>query len=396
MRNFNEYTNRKQWTMGFTRKRSRRGVTLVFALFLMTILIGMLAFSIDIGYLATSKAEMRRTADSAALAGGWQLLDSKIKGESTYNATTAMKLAASQMALQNQVCNVGPTLQTTGESTDITEGYLSSLSSNSTLTSNSQNPFQAVRVRVQKTATSNGAVPYFFAKILGQTGKEMTVDATAAIATQIKGFNTPPTSGADNIDLLPFAFDLDTWNAMLAGGGSDIYNYNTVSGTLTSGCDGLREINLYPQGTGSPGNRGTVDIGGANNSTADLARQIVSGISAQDLVDLGKPLVLDANGTMTLNGDTGISAGVKDELASIIGQTRCIPIFSCVSGNGNNANYTIVEWVGVRILYVELTGSMNSKQVIVQPAPILVRNIVAGDASRTWSDSVYSPVVLVQ
>jgi hypothetical protein len=99
---------------------------------------------------------------------------------------------------------------------------------------------------------------------------------------------------------------------------------------------------------------------------------------------------------MTLNGDTGISAGVKDELASIINQTRMIPIFSHVSGNGNNATYTIVQWVGVRILKVKLTGSMSSKQVIVQRAPVVARNVVAGDSSRTWSDAIYSPVVLIQ
>ena len=55
-------------------------------------------------------------------------------------------------------------------------------------------------------------------------------------------------------------------------------------------------------------------------------------------------------------GDTGISAGVKDELASIIGQTRIIPVFSSVSGNGNNATYVIVRWVGVRVMAVKLTG----------------------------------------
>ncbi len=379
----------------FARERSRQGVTLVFALFLMTTLAGMLAFSIDIGYLAMSKSEMRRTADSAALAGGWQLLDSKIKGDSSLQATSLMRTAASQVAFQNRVCNSGPILQTFGEETDITEGYLSSLSESSTLSSNAQNPFHAVRVRVQRTAQSNGIVPFFFARVFGETGTQMTVNATSAMAIQVKGFSSPPTS-ASGINLLPFALDLQTWNAMLNGGGSDIYSYNAVTGLLTSGSDGIREVNLYPQGTGSPGNRGTVDIGGSNNSTADIARQIIHGVSAEDLDDLGKPLVLDANGTMALNGDTGISAGVKDELASIIGETRIIPIFSNVSGNGNNANYTIVQWVGVRILNVKLTGSMSSKQLIVQPAPIIARNVVPGDASRAWSNAIYSAVILVQ
>ncbi len=98
---------------------------------------------------------------------------------------------------------------------------------------------------------------------------------------------------------------------------------------------------------------------------------------------------------MTLNGDTGISAGVKDELTSIIGQVRIIPVFSTVSMNGNNAMYKIKKWVGVRIMAVRLTGPMKSKHVMVQPAPVIIRNVVPGDASRSWSSHVYSPVVLV-
>ncbi len=58
--------------------------------------------------------------------------------------------------------------------------------------------------------------------------------------------------------------------------------------------------------------------------------------------------------------------------------------------------YTIVRWVGVRVLAVKLTGPMNGKHVMVQPAPMIVRNGVPGDASRQWSDAVYSPVVLVK
>ncbi len=95
------------------------------------------------------------------------------------------------------------------------------------------------------------------------------------------------------------------------------------------------------------------------------------GISEADCNELGKPLIFDSNGQLTLNGDTGISAGVKDELASIIGQTRVIPIFSSVTGNGNNAQYRIVKWAGVRILAVRLTGAMSKKMVMVQPAPII-------------------------
>ena len=375
--------------------RRRRGAAIILAAFLMGVLVSMLALSIDIGYIAASKAEARRTADAAALAGAWQMVDTASQNGNTCELTAEVNNAANNMAHMNLVCNSAPSLSIEGQETDIAIGYLSSLESSATLSTDSNNPYRAVRARIRKNEASNGQVPLFFAKFFGQNGRDMIVESTAATAMQIKGFNSPA-SGAANLNLLPFALDEQTWIALLNGSGTDNYGFTASNSSVNSGTDGTNEVNLYPQGTGSPGNRGTVDIGNSNNSTADLSRQITSGISTQDLYGLGKPLVLNDNGSMTLNGDTGISAGVKDELASIIGQTRIIPVFSTVCGNGNNATYTIVRWVGVRIMDVKLTGSMSSKYLIVQPASVIARNVVVGDSTRTWSDSIYSPVVLVK
>src|SRR5262245_37132334 len=192
---------------------------------------------------------------------------------------------------------------------------------------------------MNKNSAENGKVPYFFARVFGMTGQVLRTEATAAIVRDMKGFNAP--ADGSNLELLPFSLDIDTWNKLVNNNSTDNYKWNSETKQVESGSDGKVEVNLYPQGTGSPGNRGTVDIGGANNSTNDIARQIVNGISAQDLSALGKPLQFDSNGKLGLNGDTGISAGVKDELASIIGKPRIIPVFETVSGNGNNANYTI-------------------------------------------------------
>jgi len=102
-----------------------------------------------------------------------------------------------------------------------------------------------------------------------------------------------------------------------------------------------------------------------------------------------------ADGTLHLNGDTGISAGVKDELASIVGKTRFIPIFRSVVGPGNNADYTIVKFVGVRVLAVKLTGSSSGKYVMVQPANIVAKGAIYSSGAPS-TDYVYSPVWLVR
>jgi hypothetical protein len=353
-----------------------------------------LAFTVDTGYLASSQAEIRRSADSAALAGCWELYDGLVQGKTLSQSEADVAAESALYAGINKIANASPGLSNEANSRSVEVGYLSSINSTS-ISTNAGLPFHAVRVSVKRSSQQNGEIPYFFGRIFGDSGRAIDASATAVMARKISGFTTPG-NFLETLDVLPFALDLQTWNTISANTAPDTFRYNSTTGAVTAGSDGVREVNLYPQGTGSPGNRGTVDIGGANNSTADIARQIVYGISQADIQELGKPLNFNSSNTMTLNGDTGISAGVKDELASIIGKPRIIPVFSTVSGNGNNANYTIVKWVGVRILKVTLTGSMSQKAVMIQPAPIISRNFVISNSAIDTSEYIYSPVLLTR
>lgn len=375
------------------RREARRGATLILTVFTLFVLFTFLAFSVDSGFLAGARAEMRRTADAASLAGCWEMYRQLQAGATHDAAKPPARQAAADYVLLNRVTNSDVVADASPTSREIEVGYVASLN-DSILTQNSALPFMAVKVSVLKSKERNGEVPFFFGKIFGRSGQQMQASATSVMAQKISGFSLPPGS-ADKIKILPFALDLQSWTAMKECCGPDNYRFDAQTGQIVTGSDGLREVNMYPQGMGSPGNRGTVDIGGANNSTADLARQISSGISRDDLQQLGKPLKFQEGTGLTLNGDTGISAGVKDEIAGIIGQTRIIPVFSTVTGNGNNASYTIVKWVGVRVLAVKLTGAMSQKMVMVQPAPIISRNVVV-DVSSESSDGVFSPVLLVE
>jgi hypothetical protein len=193
---------------------------------------------------------------------------------------------------------------------------------------------------------------------------------------------------------------VETWNDLMNGAvatdnWTSTWDAAHQKWVVTSGADGTKEVNLFPQGTGSPGNRGTVDIGSSNNSTADIARQILTGISPADMAKMGGKLQFNDSGTLTLNGDTGISAGVKDELGSIIGQPRIIPLFNKVVGPGNNAQYTIVKFVGVRILDVDLAGKMDDKRVMIQPANVRIKGGIPSTGPQV-TNYIYSPVWLAR
>jgi Flp pilus assembly protein TadG len=370
----------------------RKGNILVMTAVLMTGLVAVLAFAVDIGYIYAVRTELQRSADAAAIAAAWELIDKNGKPGNETSATLAYSATgkAAQFAGLNTVTNAAPTLSTS----DVVVGYMANPSSpNDAIVSTPLGILpNAVQVHVQKTSAQNGQVPFFFARVLGFDQTAMDAQATAAYISSFAGFRAP--ADGSNLNILPFALDEDTWNS-LPTNGTDQWSYNNDSKTITAGGDGIREVNLYPQGTGSPGNRGTVDIGGSNNSTADIARQIVYGISPADLAYMGGSIQFDGNGVLHLNGDTGISAGVKDELASIIGKPRLIPIFRSVIGPGNNADYTIVKFVGVRILDVKLTGSMSTKHVTIQPCNVVAKGGIYRQGAAT-TQYVYSPVWLVR
>jgi hypothetical protein len=261
-------------------------------------------------------------------------------------------------------------------------------------TSDSQK-YNAVQIRVRRVSAQNGEVPMFFGKTLGLNSVATQAIATAIIEKNILGFRTPDDN--ETINVLPYAIDRETWNNLInSGTGSDNWTWDESNNTVVFGPDNIKEVNLFPQGSDLTGKRGTVDIGSSSSTTADHERQIVQGINKQDMLELGKPLEFDGSGNLTLNGDMGISAAVNDELVSIIGKTRVIPIFDSVAGTGNNCTYTIVQWAGVRIVDVKLVGAASSKRLMVQPASVVSKYASPNPDSTPTSWFVYTPPKLVR
>jgi Flp pilus assembly protein TadG len=380
------------------RSRARKGAVTVLAAILSIVMLGMVAFSVDVGYLLSVREELQRTADAAALAAVWDYGKRMSDGENVTLSELGARENAQLFAECNGVGNVDPELDANVDNSsdgDMVFGFVEDFynPTMNTGTATASNPYNAVKVVVRRDETLNGQAPMFFGRVFGLEGTGLHAEATAALVRNVKGFSTP--YSGENIDILPFALDLDTWNSWMAGSGADAWTWDPELKQISSGGDGKLEVNLYPQGTGSPGNRGTVDIGSSNNSTADIVRQILYGISPDDLAHHGGSLVFNEDGELFLNGDTGISAGVKDDLAAIKGQPRIIPIFSEVHGPGNNAIYTIVRWMGIRIMDVKLTGPMSQKRVTIQAAPVVGPGVIPSTTVGT-SAYVYSPVVLVK
>jgi len=368
-------------------------------------LLGMASLTVDVGMLYRARAEAQASADAAAMAGAWRLLDNdKLKGTANMTAEIAdARTIAAQIAARNVIVNQSPSLDanTSNDANgDIMVGYLSDPDHNTgeSLPTANASQFNTVRVHVRRDPQHNSPIDLYFAGVFGRLTTNISAEAYATFKDGVVGWKVTDNTG--NAGLLPLALKVDAWNNLLAGTFTtgDNYAYDPATGAVTAGHDGINELNLYPGGGATQlpaGNFGTVDIGDPGNSTADLARQIRYGVSADDLAYYGGELKLGPSGTLSLTGDTGLSAALKEDLTSIIGQPRSIPLFSTVAGPGDNSVFTIVGFACIRILDVNLTGSMSSKKVIIQPAFCVDDSALTGPGSGS-SYFVYQPVHLVR
>lgn len=384
----------------------RRGIVLVLAAALMVSVMGFAALVVDLGFIMVVRSQMQTAADAAALAAGGELA-------SGYGPGATL----TQSAMMTKAQTSGQTLASANGMLDRATAYLDP-ARDLTFGKRTWNgesgkweyqwgvgPYDTVKATIHRdqnpvntgvTVQPDGPLNLFFARALGNKTAAYKSTAIAALKPGVGVRVAPGSSGT--CDVLPIALDQQTWTNLLAGTGSDNYSYDPATGTVSAGSDGVLEVNIYPTGSSNlpPGNRGTVDFGSCNNSTADLSRQIRYGLNASDLSHFPNNELNFESGPMIINGDTGISAGIKDDLASIIGKPRAMPLFTAVSGPGNNAMYTIPKLVGVRIVYVKLTGSPSQKKVVVQPATFVSKQVITSNTQEIQPDSIFSPVRLVQ
>ncbi|MEZ6062496.1 MAG: pilus assembly protein TadG-related protein [Planctomycetaceae bacterium] len=392
--------------------QSRKGAVMVFAAAMLIVVIAFAAFTVDFGMVTLTKGQMQNAADSAAHAAVLEVSRAYGPGaEMTQSqAENIARQRAVEMVSRFRTGDVESTVA--DEVRDVRVGRRSwDDAAQEWVQEWGVSPYNMVEVTVRRTNAETTSLPMTFARILGRDNFELTTTSVAAMYPGV-GFvlnpnpDPPPHSDPPNdcIDILPIALDLESWTNLLDQhyhgtnhGYDDDYSWSNSNGVNHCRGDGIPEINIYPDlNSGlAPGNRGTVDLGSANNSTNDIKRQIIHGLNAYDMSFFpNNRIEFDANGALYLNGDTGISAGIEDALQSIIGQVRAIPIFIEVTGQGNNATYTIVKFVGIRIIDVKLSGGPNKRHLTVQPAVFSDSHVLRGNVDVNVDSILSQPVVI--
>ncbi len=403
-------------------REPRRGSALILAALALIPLIAIVAFAVDWGRICVTKAELQRAADSAAMAAAWELLEAR-SPDSRMSPATAI-VEAQRAAMEYSAMNTALGKPIILQREDIEIGYLANPTQpGGELDMTRPELFNAVRVHVRRDAGSNGAIPMFFARIIGKDDADSGATATAAFIDNVGGFQAPVAQDGPHIPMLPLALDLETWHAAVNGEGPDEWRWDSVKNQFVRGSDGVPEFSLYPEDSKArdkkqsrlhkrsrseqpesslADDRGTVNIGTGAYSESHIVRQILNGVSLQDWEFHDGSLTFDENGELRLSGKRGLDKDFKEELLSIRGQGRIVPIFSHFeaddehSGGNDRAEgiYTIVEWAGVRIAEVVMNG--RNARIIAQAGEVTTAGTVSASTTSRKSRYISSPVWLAQ
>ena len=238
-----------------------------------------------------------------------------------------------------------------------------------------------VRVTLRRDSSANGSLGLFFARIFGVTNAALTAKATATIysAGTITSFDG--TLGV-NGKLLPVTYNVNAWNTFLTTGKSP-------DGIVHLGPNGDTQLQIYPSPGNAPGNFGLLSTGPPSTNTPDFSDWIQNGSSPSDLAYLNSHNQVPATPSdpSSWSGGPGMKSSLKDDFQTAMGETRLMPVFEPVStspyqaasGNGSNATYAVVGFVGVTITQA-IGASMN---ISVQPVSVIDPTAIFDSSSVT-------------
>ena len=439
-------------------KRQRSGAVAIVAAILLVMLLGFVALAIDLGYIVLTKTSMQACTDAACLSGGTELIDGMgVDAASPDSVTESARAIAKDYAARHRNGDVESSYIDSDR--DVRFGWATFDDESNEWVKNWEDEIPdaggynligvTLRRNVANSSNDDRPLPLIFARVMGRQFSNLETTAAAVVM---------PANGVrfgqgddDTADVLPFVLRVIQWEKYRRAQAyyevhglpsdpveiSEIIDNETNNywGTQPSGeplfghwvlknnnppefkqdfadvwscecaidaqesdvlfgSDGVLELDIFPRDDYTSGNFGTVDVGSSSNSTADLSRQILNGVNADDLSYLpGGALTLP----VSLQGDTGVSAGIKDELEAIYGQCRAILLFTTVYNPGNNALYEVVDLAGVRVMEVKLTGSLEYKHLSVQVCQTVLGNATPDTGNPVGKGTtVFTPLILVE
>jgi len=357
-------------------RENRRGTLAPLGAILMVPILGMTAFSVDMGWISVTRSELKNAADSAAIAAAGQLIDgqvlynlpSQIAKDAVVSAAQSSAMGyARQFAARNRA---GGVLLTQLNDADVEFGVTDAARNYAPLGEWGGYP-NTVRVTLRRDASANGPLGLFFARLWGIQSTDLRATSAATIYTgsEVEGFRSD--TDVHSL-LLPVALDVNVWNQFLWTGQSG-------NGKIYSGPNGAPQLQVYPCPKNAPGNFGLLCVGPPASSATAFRDWIDYGPSPDDLrymMDHGMAPV-SASEPKNWTGGPGLENTLGTNFYGISGKQRLIPLFAPISqepyqaagDQGGNAYYQLVGFGGATVS--EVRGNGVNLEISIQPCATL-------------------------
>jgi Flp pilus assembly protein TadG len=356
---------------------------------LMTLLVAMVAFTVDVAWIVSSRSELQHAADAAALAGVDALMDGYVQYQLAVNAglpsdqlqtilnngLSAATTLAQQYAGYNGAGGVSSLVLNAG---DVTFGFTDASGNYNTTYSGFPN---TISVTMRRDASANAPLGLFFAPVLGtsNTSLEATASATA-MGGVLDGLSWP----GHNIPVLPFTYDVNAWNTFVTTG---LWPDGTQS---LSSANSAPQLQIYPNDGPNSGNFSVLSL---NNTSLGVhtVTWISSGMAQSDLNTLTSksllPFSKHSSSSWNWLGNPNYVPAAVLTANDYTGQVFLLPLFTpknATSGasyqgpvqSGGSYYYNVTQMVGVRVMQAPAPGY----QVIIQPGAVV-------DASMSFTSS---------
>jgi Flp pilus assembly protein TadG len=372
------------------RSSRRKGAIAPLTALLMIPIMGMMAFSIDVGYIVQVKAELQNAADSAALAGATrlqnlyvlyyipgQLQQSQIFTKATTNTGTSdcPTYTAEQYAYLNQAGGVYLTVP----DSDVTFSYEDGINPPQPAVYPTTFP-NTITVVTRRDNNANGPIGLFFAKVFGINTSSLTATASATIYAG--NVNSLQVISGVNAHILPVALDVNVWKVFYATGVSP-------DGLIHPGPNGAPQLHVYPTPANAPGNFGLLDVGPPANNAPAFRDWINNGETPNDIQYMlnNNLLPVSPQAPQWWKCGPGLTDTLLSNFQSVIGEPNMIPLFIAVSqspyqaaqGQGQGSTYNICGFAAVAVS--EAHGNGDNMNISIQPMALVDPTAIIPDAS---------------
>jgi hypothetical protein len=335
--------------------------------------LGLLAFTIDVGYIAWVATDLQTAADAAALAGAEKLQElyvqytlpgqvnkSSTLSRATTNTCDSPIATAEAFCSCNKAGNVAILLR----DEDITFGYMTSHGTYHSNYGEYNGGFpNSITVVARRDDKSNSPLSLFFGALFGFPTKNLTATATATIysgdVTSLRAI------AGVNAHILPVALDMNIWKTFYTTGLSP-------DGTMHVAANGSPQLQVYPcDATNTPPSFGLLDLGPPSKQTPAFQNWSNEGDTPNDINYLVNQSLVPVSTGNPKNWKCGpdLTGTLLNNFQSQMGVPNLIPLFDPAGTPCANASYPIVGFVGVAISQADL--SCGCMAISIQPSAII-------------------------